>query len=109
MRRVQNAPPFFNWISLTASGKSEETVLQSLRLCRQMLEQLLTQKGEQAELLGPIPLTVVKVSDRFRFRIQIRCKLNKNIRQILSTVLIACSKDREMRDVWFYIENEAGL
>ena len=69
---------------------------------------MLEQSGEQAELLGPVPLPVVKVSDRFRYRLQIRCRINRNIRQILSSVLIACSKDKEMRDVSFYIENEAG-
>ena len=109
MRRVQNAPPFSNWVALSASGRSEEQVLRSLQRCRQMLEALFTQKGEQAELLGPIPMAVVKVSDRYRFRIQIRCRLNKNIRQILSSILIACSQEREMRDVYFYVENETGF
>ena len=109
MRSVQNAPPFYNWVALSASGRKEDQVLHALQRCRVMLENLLAQKGEQAELLGPIPLAVVKVSDRFRFRIQIRCRLNKNIRQILSAVLIACSRDREMRDVCFYVENEPGF
>ena len=108
MRRIQNAPPFCHWAALTASGKSEERVLNALRKCRQMLGAMLEQSGEPAELLGPVPLSVVKVSDRFRYRLQIRCRINKNIRQILSSVLIACSQNREMRDVNFYVENEAG-
>ena len=74
-----------------------------------MLEKLLAQNDEHAELMGPIPFPVVKVSDRFRFRIQIRCRLNKTIRQILSAILIACSQDREMRNVYFYVENETGF
>ena len=108
MRRIQNAPPFCQWAALTASGKSEERVLNALRKCRQMLGAMLEQSGEPAELLGPVPLSVVKVSDRFRYRLQIRCRINKSIRQILSSVLIACSQDREMRDVSIYVENEAG-
>ena len=109
MRRVQNAPPFFNWVALSASGGKEEQVFRSLQTCRQMLEKLLAQNDEHAELMGPIPFPVVKVSDRFRFRIQIRCRLNKTIRQILSAILIACSQDREMRNVYFYVENETGF
>ena len=108
MRKMQNAPPFYHWAALTASGRDEERVLNALRKCRQMLGAMLEQSGEQAELLGPVPLPVVKVSDRFRYRLQIRCRINRNIRQILSSVLIACSKDKEMRDVSFYVENEAG-
>ena len=109
MRRVQNAPPFYDWIAFSASGRNEDQVLQSLNKCRRMLETLFSQKGELVELLGPIPMAVVKVSDRYRFRIQIRCRMNRNIRQILSAVLIACSQEREMRDVSFYIENETGF
>ena len=74
-----------------------------------MLETMLGEGGEQAELLGPMPLAVVRVSDRFRYRLQIQCRVNRKIRQILSAVLIACSRNREMRDVSFYIENEAGM
>jgi primosomal protein N' (replication factor Y) len=107
MRRLQNAPPFFQWAALSASGEDEERVLTSLRTCRGMLQKLLDEQGEEAELLGPVPLSVVKVSDRYRFRIQIRCRMNRRIRQILSAVLIACAQDRTMRRVSFYIENEA--
>ena len=109
MRKIQNAPPFYHWVEFCASGKNEEQVLLALCKSRQMLEALLSEKGEQAELLGPVPLAVVKVSDRFRFRLHIRCRLNKTIRQIMSAVLIACSQDRKMRNVAFYIENESGI
>ena len=109
MRSLQNAPPFSQWVAFSASGKDEKRVLSSLQKCRQMLEALFKEQSEEAELLGPVPLAVVKVSDRYRFRIQIRCRLTKTLRRILSSVLIACSQDREMRGVSFYIENEAAV
>ena len=108
MRRVQNAPPFSNWVSLSASGKEEEQVLKSLERCKGMLESMFPQTGEKGEILGPVPLPVVKISDRYRYCLHIRCRLNKGIRRILSSVLIACSQDRDMRGVAFYIENEFG-
>lgn len=108
MRKLQNAPPFTHWAALTASGRKEEQVLNALRKCRQILSVMLEQNGEQAELLGPVPLPVVKVSDRFRYCLQIRCRINRSIRQILSSVLITCSQDKEMRDVSFFVDNEAG-
>ena len=82
--------------------------MNALRKCRQILSVMLEQNGEQAELLGPVPLPVVKVSDRFRYCLQIRCRINRSIRQILSSVLITCSQDKEMRDVSFFVDNEAG-
>ena len=108
MRKLQNAPPFTHWAALTASGRKEEQVLNALRKCRQILSVMLEQNGEQAELLGPVPLPVVKVSDRFRYCLQIRCRINRSIRQILSSMLITCSQDKEMRDVSFFVDNEAG-
>ena len=107
MRRLQNAPPFWKWVALSASGQNEEEVLLSLRKCRMMLEDLFSQYGEQAEVLGPVPLTVVKVSDRYRFRLQIRCRMNRNIRLILAAVLRTCGQARDMRHIYFYVENEA--
>ncbi len=108
MRRLQNAPPFLHWAALSASGKEEDQVLSSLRKCRVMLENMLQQQGEEAELLGPVPMSVVKVNDRYRYRLQIRCRMNRTIRRILSAVLTACGQDREMRNVSFYVENEAA-
>ena len=108
MRRIQKAPPFENWVGLTATGVNEDQLLHALRKCRSQLEAIFDRENEHVELLGPIPMAVVKVNDRYRYRLQLRCRLNKNIRRILASTLISCSQDPEMRKVFFYVENESG-
>ena len=107
MRRLQNAPPFYEWVAFNANGSNEAEVMDALRYCRVILEQLLREEID-IQIMGPLPLPVSKINDRFRYRLQICCKMSRKIRQILSSVLIMCSKNSKMRNIVFYIENEPG-
>ena len=106
MRRVQGAPPFYDWVSLNGSGRDEEGVVNALRQYRAELEALLATE-ENIQLFGPIPHRIVRMSDRFRYRIQIMCRLNKRIRRALSAVIYASEKEYKSKNMSFYIENEA--
>lgn len=105
MRRIQNAPPFYDWVSLSAVGHDEQQLLHSLKNCKENLA-LRLPKECIVQMLGPIPMSVVKVKDRYRYRILICCRMNKEIRLVLSALLVSCSQDKRMRDITFYIENE---
>lgn len=107
MRRLQNAPPFYDWVAFNANGSNEAEVMDALRYCRVILEQLLREEID-IQIMGPLPLPVSKINDRFRYRLQICCKMSRKIRQILSFVLIMCSKNSKLRNIVFYIENEPG-
>ena len=105
MRKIQNASPFYDWIAFSGVGKEEKQLLYGLQTCREMLIKLLA--GEEVlQILGPVPMSVVRVNDRYRYRLLICCKINRNIRRILASVLAACSREKEMRHISFYIENE---
>lgn len=107
LRRIQNSPPFRNWIALTGVSQDEELLLRSLRRCGKQLSEMLN-GDNQAQIFGPVPLPVVKVNDQYRYRIQISCILDRRIRQILAAVLRDCASNREMRGIRFYIENDPG-
>ena len=105
MRRLQNAPPFSDRVAFSASGTDEAGVIRALQKAKTMLREMLSRE-DAAEILGPVPFAVVKISDRYRYRLFLSCHLNKRIRQILSAALTACSRDGENRKVSFYIEND---
>lgn len=107
MRKLQNAPPFYDWIAFSASGSDEEQVIHSLQICRAMLQNSFTDE-DHVQILGPVPMSVVKVNDRFRYRLLLCCTVNPRIRQILSALLISCGKAKEMNHINFYVENEPG-
>ncbi len=107
MRELQSAPPFRDWVALTASGPDEKQVTDALRACRARL-QYLTEHLRDVRILGPIPLTVVRISDSWRYRLLISCHLDRELRQILSAALLSCWQDTAARGVYFYIETDPG-
>lgn len=105
MRRLQHAPPFSDRIGFSASGPDEQRVILALMKAKTMLQGMFSPE-DGVEILGPVPFPVVKISDRYRYRLFLSCRATRNTRRILSAALIACSRDREMRKVSFYIDND---
>ena len=105
MRRLQHAPPFSDRIGFSASGPDEQRVILALMKAKTMLQGMFSPE-DGVEILGPVPFPVVKISDRYRYRLFLSCRATRNTRRILSAALSACSRDREMRKVSFYIDND---
>ncbi len=98
MRRIQWCPPFSDLFCVTATGIDEELVLRCLLQARNILsDELRNHAG--ARILGPAPLPVVRVNNRFRYRLTVSCKDSKEIRELISSVIIHCSKSKEFKGV----------
>ncbi|MCR5088842.1 MAG: primosomal protein N' [Oscillospiraceae bacterium] len=107
LRELQAAPPFRDWVALTASGPDERRIMDALKSCRLKILSL-TKDISDFQVFGPVPLTVVRVSDSWRYRLLLSCRLDRNLRGILSMVLAACGQDSAMRGIHFYIETDPG-
>ena len=104
LRKLQNTPPFADLLAVTLSGTEEELVVRAGRFVRERLEQLL---GKQAaHILGPTPLAVVKVNNRYRYRVHISCSLGASVRSSLAQTVIECSTDKRFRGVSVFAEND---
>lgn len=104
MRKLQHTPPFSELLSITASGLSEEHVFRACRLIRERLDALLTDGS--AEVLGPAPLAVVKVNNRFRYRVMIYGLANRGLRGIVAGVVMEFCRDKQFADVAIYADND---
>ncbi len=105
LRQLQNTPPFQDILTITASGQDEALVVRTCRYARQRLEQLLhTQKS--VHFLGPAPLSIVKVNNRYRYRIHISCTANSTIRSAISQTVIECYKDKRFKGVSVFADND---
>lgn len=102
MRRLQNTPPFADIISITASGAEESAVI---RCCTDIAKVLRASLGGGAAVLGPAPLAIVKVNNRYRYRVNICCKADKTVRAIVSDTLIRCSSSGKYRGVSVFADN----
>ncbi len=104
LRKLQNTPPFTDLLAVTLSGTEEELVVRAGHFVRERLEQLL---GKQAaHILGPTPLAVVKVNNRYRYRVHISCSLGASVRSSLAQTVIECSTDKRFRGVSVFAEND---
>ena len=50
-------------------------------------------------MLGPAPLPVVRVNNRYRYRVTVHCTFDKEIRTLVSGVLIQCNSDKEFKGI----------
>ena len=103
LRRLQMTPPFADIIAITASGQDENTVLRCCSDIRSTLRVSIT--DEYARILGPAPLSVVKVNNRYRYRVSISCKINSEIRSIVSAILIKFNSSGKYKGVSIFADS----
>ncbi|MDO4815402.1 MAG: primosomal protein N' [Bacillota bacterium] len=104
LRKLQQTPPFSDIISITATGLNEDQVVRCCVDIRNILTASLKHRSD-ARVLGPAPLVVVKVNNRYRYRINIDCKADAEIRKIVSAILIKCNSDGKYKGVSIFADN----
>ena len=98
LRRLQYCPPFADVVTLTASALDESLVLRCCTYVRDLLKTKLSHRTD-IRLLGPAPLPVVRVNNRFRYRLSLHGSFDKELRTLISGVLIHCNTVKEFKGV----------
>ena len=102
LRRVQGLPPFGDITQITFTGQDEAAVLRGATKFRESLKHCLQDPaydGKEASVLGPAPCPVPKINYNFRYRITLRCPMDRNKRALLAHLLRQFSQDRENRGI----------
>lgn len=105
LRKLQHTPPFSELLSITVSGMNEEHVYRTCRLIRQRLDTLTAADGS-TDILGPAPLAVVKVNNRYRYRVMVYSGGNKGVRALIAGVVMEFCRDKRFGDVAIYADND---
>lgn len=97
MRKACVFPPYCNLCTISFQGAKEERVLKaSLNFLNDLKAKVEGEYSDQKIIvLGPMPERVVKVSNKYRHRLIIKCVSNKRFRQMLSDLLVDFSKNKE--------------
>ena len=105
LRKLQNVPPFADILSITVSGSDEHQVK---TVCERIRDRLrpIEQARADVRILGPAPLAVVRVNNRFRYRIIINCKADSGMRKVVSYILTEFNTDKDCRGVLIYADND---
>lgn len=105
LRRLQRLPPFTELFAVSISGQVEEHVIAAGRYIKAWLDDVAGNKG-RALILGPSPLPVVKVNNRYRYRVTVAAPPGAGLRAQLSQIIILCSTDKRFSDVSVYGDND---
>lgn len=107
LRELQVSPPFCEMLVLTATGINEANVLRCCTAIRDILRKKLD-VGEKIRILGPAPLSVVRVSNRFRYRVTLCSDGGAEARRLISDLLIYCNTAKQFRGVSVFADYGAG-
>nr|WP_325199025.1 primosomal protein N' [uncultured Oscillibacter sp.] len=83
MRKLRRLPPFADLFTLTVSGVEEGAVLRAAIGVRDALRR----RFGDGEVLGPAPAPVLKVNNRYRYRILLMGKNDKETREEIGGLL----------------------
>lgn len=107
MRRLCGYPPFRHIYQITAAGMKEEQVLFGCMRIKQAMQNSLALPEYQeldGKLLGPAPAPVVKVNNRYRYRITLIAPDHKKVRALVAHVVRAAQKDKENRGITVFAD-----
>lgn len=87
-RKLLSFPPFCDIVLLTVSGVQENRVMQDSKLLSDMVKEKLKGefKGNPMICYGPFEAPVYKLDGKYRMRMVIKCKLNKDSREMFSQI-----------------------
>jgi len=107
MRKLRRYPPFCDLITLTVTGADEGQVFRASSTLRDALRDELSRRIADAEVLGPAGAPVVKVNNRYRYRVSIVAKNTQELRQLVSEYLLAFHRHSENRSLDIFADCNA--
>lgn len=110
LRQVQSLPPFGDCCQVTFSGPEEQRVLRAAAAYRASLCAILAGADYQEEkctVLGPAPCPVPKINFQYRYRLTLRCRLDRKMRLLVAHLLRQASQDKQNRGVSVYADANA--
>ncbi len=109
VREAMLYPPFADICLIGFVGENQAL---TLKAANGFLQDFVSEASQNypklpLRLLGPSPAAVVKVSNKFRYKLIIKCKNNRSFRKLLSKVLLSFGGRREFSKVTAYADMNA--
>ena len=104
-------PPFADIVTVGFVGDREQAVQ---RAAVRFLEMLSSLAGEEysrlpMRVLPPSPALVAKVSNRYRYRLIIKCRNDRRFREMLSRLLIQTDKDKAFSGITVFADTAPDI
>lgn len=99
LRKLLTYPPYCDIISASFIGDNENKVA----LCSKKFFELLIEENEKYKhkiiVLGPSEAKIAKLNNTYRYRLSVKCKNSKNIRNMFNDIQKNISKIKEYKDI----------
>ncbi|MDR1522019.1 MAG: primosomal protein N' [Streptococcaceae bacterium] len=102
MRYLADYPPFYYMVQLTVSHKDENEVVKQIYRIAKVLQKRLSAK---TKLLGPVPKTIMRVNNRYYYRLLIKYKQESKLSMWLKQLKEAIQKENT-RGLMLEIDSE---
>lgn len=102
LRQLNGTPPFSEVLAVTVSGAQENAVVRCCAYIRDYFRQTV---GERAEVLGPAPLPVVRMNNRYRYRVTLYCSQSREVRRAAANIVMYCNTEKSFRDVTVFADD----
>ena len=107
MRRIRRDPPFADQFMITVVGREEQQVRSACAGLQESLRQAASRTPYDAlelEILGPAPAPVVKVNDRYRYRITVIGRNDKSLRELIAAYMKEFARRKENKGLTIYTD-----
>ncbi len=105
LRRSLNYPPFSDLCGIVFSGLDEDAVVRTALSFRQSLDHVAaTNPGLKISAMGPAPAGVLKVNNRYRYRVLMKCVNDLQTREMVAGLLRRFSTDRRFTSVSIFAD-----
>ena len=103
LRRLQALPPFTELLCITMSGREESLVLGCAAKARdELLDATRSESG--VRVLGPAPLSVLRVTNNYRYRVTLCAPPGRGLRRFVADIVARYSSDKQFRGVSVYAD-----
>lgn len=106
LRRAMIYPPFVDLILLGFVGEDKNKTIACAKAFFARLKARLDESLPDfpIRVLGPSPALVSKVSNKYRYKIIVKCRSTAVFRAVISSLLSDFGKDREFKDITVYAD-----
>lgn len=109
VRQAMLYPPFADICLVGFVGENQQLTLRGAAEFLRIFTEIARSEYPKLplRLIGPSPALVVKVSNKFRYKLIIKCKNNRTFRALLSAALLRFGEQRQFKSVTAYADMNA--
>ena len=108
LRQAQGAPPFAELLKISIFGVFADTVRAASVRLRAALDAQLAANKLAVRAFGPVPASVTRVNNHYRFQIILSGDESPALRRIVSGLLRAFAQDKRNKNVHAYADPKPG-